>query len=202
MERSTIYQYRQKKTRAREIVLLALLTALVVIADVVCANTVPLHLGTALVILTGASLGKKAGGLTGAMAMLISNNFLGQGVWTPFQMLAMGLLGFFAGCFFCRAEGNAPPERAKRRTALIAAYTFFAVLIVYGGIMNFLTWISYGLMMGTSEGLSLAGLLARYASGVPYDISHGGCAAACVLLLERRFSQKLERIRLKYGFYR
>lgn len=201
MERSITYQYRKKKTRAREIVLLALLTALVVAASIVCAVTVPVHLGTALVVMIGAAMGKRAGAWVGAMAMLLNNFYLGQGTWTPFQMTAMGLVGFFAGFFF-----NGTPEntglQGKKRSAVMAVYTFLAVIFIYGGIMNFATFLCSGLMMGTTEGLNGKSLLACYASGILYDISHGGTAAVCVVISEQRFTQKLERIQLKYGFYR
>jgi energy-coupling factor transport system substrate-specific component len=43
---------------------------------------------TVVVVATGAALGARAGVLAGAVAALVSNVFLGQGPWTPWQMLA------------------------------------------------------------------------------------------------------------------
>ena len=42
-------------------------------------------------------MGGEAGFLTGSMAALISNFYFGQGPWTPFQMLAWGLIGLASG---------------------------------------------------------------------------------------------------------
>lgn len=201
MEQSTVYQYRKKKIRAREIVLLALLTALVVFSSILCAVTVPIHLGTALVIMIGASMDYKAGACVGAMAMLLNNFYLGQGVWTPFQMIAMGLLGALAGLFFSGKKRTGVKE-GRKRAIFMATFTFLVIPIVYGGIMNFQTFLFSGFMMGTSGGLNKKSLLAYYISGIPYDLKHGSCAALAVLLLEESFTQKLERIKLKYGFYR
>jgi len=51
----------------------------------------------ALVILAGLTLGSPAGFMTGAMTAFVSNFFFGQGPWTPWQMAALGLVGFLAG---------------------------------------------------------------------------------------------------------
>ena len=34
------------------------------------------------------------------MTMLTSNMIFGQGPWTPWQMFAMGIIGFLAGVLF------------------------------------------------------------------------------------------------------
>ena len=51
----------------------------------------------AIVILTAVAFTPEAGFVTGAAAGLISNFFFGQGPWTPWQMFAMGLIGFLSG---------------------------------------------------------------------------------------------------------
>ena len=48
---------------------------------------------TVITIAAGAALGARAGFATGAVAALASNFFLGQGPWTPWQMLAWGACG-------------------------------------------------------------------------------------------------------------
>lgn len=206
MEQHTSYQYRKKRVRARDIVLLALLTAMVVLASIICAITVPIHLGTALVVIIGATFGWKTGGFVGAMSMLLNNFYLGQGIWTPFQMLAMGLVGVISGlCFsndskFYQLWNIRLTE--KKRCIALGIFTVFLIIIVYGGIMNFQTFLYSTWMMGTTEGISGKGLLAFYITGIPYDISHGLAASVCVILLEAPFAKKIERIHLKYGFYR
>ena len=46
---------------------------------------------TIIVAVTGATLGARAGIATGGSAALASNAFLGQGPWTPWQMIGWGL---------------------------------------------------------------------------------------------------------------
>ncbi len=48
---------------------------------------------TTMCLVTGAALGARAGMAVGALAALISNAFLGQGPWTPAQMLLWGTVG-------------------------------------------------------------------------------------------------------------
>ena len=48
---------------------------------------------TTMCLVTGAALGARAGMAVGALAALISNAFLGQGPWTPAQMLLWGAVG-------------------------------------------------------------------------------------------------------------
>ena len=54
---------------------------------------------TALTVLSALYLGPEAGFLVGALSAVLSNFVMGQGPWTPFQMLAWGMIGLFAGIF-------------------------------------------------------------------------------------------------------
>mgnify|MGYP002590281839 CR=1 FL=1 len=80
-------------------------------------------------ILSGVAFGGETGFLVGAMSMLTSNVLFGQGPWTPFQMFAMGLIGFLAGVSFQKGllrAGRAP----------LAIFGAVSVVLVYSGIMN------------------------------------------------------------------
>ena len=52
---------------------------------------------TAIIIITALYFGAQAGFMTGALTALISNIYFGQGSWTPFQMLAWGIVGLLGG---------------------------------------------------------------------------------------------------------
>ena len=52
---------------------------------------------SAIAIVAGAVFGRQTGFMVGALAALVSNLFFGQGPWTPWQMYAWGLIGYFAG---------------------------------------------------------------------------------------------------------
>ena len=96
--------FERRKPRAREIVLLAVMTAFCVGMNEICAHTIPLHAGTTMVVISGIALGPEAGFLIGALGRLLCNFFDGQGPWTPWQMAAWGMIGFLAGLTFNKVE--------------------------------------------------------------------------------------------------
>lgn len=111
-----IWLFEKRRPRAREVVLIAVLSAVTVVANLVCAYTVPFHAGTAMVIITGAALGAQAGFLTGALSRFVCNFFMGQGLWTPWEMFAWALLGAAAGALFQKqAYIGALEDRSKIR---------------------------------------------------------------------------------------
>ncbi|MFR7797549.1 MAG: ECF transporter S component [Collinsella sp.] len=66
---------------------------------------------SAIAIIAGATLGRRNGFMVGALAALTSNFFFGQGMWTPWQMYAWGLVGYVGGALahagaFDRADGT------------------------------------------------------------------------------------------------
>lgn len=91
---------RRRNLHGARMVLLAVLSSLTVVFDVVCTHTLPLHAGTAMVVITGASLGPMEGLICGGISRLVCNFFNGQGMWTLWQMGAWGLLGAASGWIF------------------------------------------------------------------------------------------------------
>ena len=78
-----------RKPEARELVLLAVLSALAIASRVVIP--IPNFKATyAMVMLAGIALGAESGFLVGALTALVSNFFFGQGPHTPWQMMAYG----------------------------------------------------------------------------------------------------------------
>jgi len=99
-----VWVYERRKPKAREIVTVAVMCAITVVSNLICAYTVPFHAGTAMVIIAGIALGPQTGFLIGAMSRFVCNFFMGQGAWTPWEMFAWGLLGALAGIIFNKAE--------------------------------------------------------------------------------------------------
>ena len=77
---------------------------------------------TVIVVVAGVALGPRRGFAVGALAALASNFFLGQGVWTPWQMLAWGLCGVVGGVAAPLLRGRVRPRgrmlRARPRVQL------------------------------------------------------------------------------------
>ncbi|MFR3452057.1 MAG: ECF transporter S component [Collinsella sp.] len=54
---------------------------------------------SAIAIIAGATLGPRNGFMVGALAALTSNFFFGQGLWSPWQMYAWGVVGYVVACW-------------------------------------------------------------------------------------------------------
>ena len=96
--------FERRKPKAREIVLIAMMSALTVTLQLFCHITLPLQIGTAMIIISGISLGPEAGFLIGAVSRFVCNFYMGQGPWTPWQMFCWGILGFLAGLAFNKVD--------------------------------------------------------------------------------------------------
>ena len=125
-----------------------------------------------------------------ALAALTSNFFFGQGMWTPWQMYAWGLVGYVGGALayagaFDRVYGTV-------RMPALLAYGFASGLL-YGVVIN-----AYDII-GFVQPLTWAGAVARLATAVPFDITHG--LATCVFLaaLYKPWCRRINRVVVKYG---
>ena len=175
-----------RKPKARELVLIAALCALAVAGRAALFMLPGFKPVAALVILSGVAFGGETGFLVGAMSMLTSNVLFGQGPWTPFQMFAMGLIGFLAGVSFQKGllrAGRAP----------LAIFGAVSVVLVYGGIMNTASAILY------QPNLSLSVLKAYYLTGFPFDLVHAAATALFLWFGAEPMLEKLERVKRKYG---
>jgi energy-coupling factor transport system substrate-specific component len=85
-----------------------------------------------LLIPAGRVFGRGFGFILGALT-LFGGALLtgGVGPWLPFQMLAAGWVGLFAGCL--------PPLRGRAEILMLAAYGALAGLL-YGAVMNLWFW--------------------------------------------------------------
>lgn len=142
-------KYEKRKPKAREIVLIAMYTAITVAAQIFFHVTVPIQIETALTIVAGISMGPEVGFLIGALARLICNFYLGQGPWTPWQMFTYGLLGFLAGLAFNKAKAEnkfkiiedkvTGIEKEKSRTFSIIMGP--VLMIIFGVVIAYVTYL-------------------------------------------------------------
>jgi energy-coupling factor transporter ATP-binding protein EcfA2/uncharacterized membrane protein len=139
----------------------------------------------AIVIISGAAYGGETGFLVGAVSMLASNILFGQGPWTPWQMLGMGLSGFLAGVIF---SGRLRPEKAA-----LCVFGALAALLVYGPTVNFASALIW------QPNLNWGMVLAALASGLPFDLIHAGATVVFLWLGAEPMLKKLERMETKYG---
>lgn len=88
---------RSSRLQARKLCMVAVMTTLAVMGRVLFAALPGFKPVTAIVILSGMYFGPGSGLATGALAALVSNIYFTQGPWTPFQMLAWGIIGLISG---------------------------------------------------------------------------------------------------------
>ena len=178
-----------RKPQARELILLAVLCGLGVAARAAFYMLPNFKPVTALVILAAVALGAESGFLVGSMTMLLSNVFMQQGPWTPYQMFAMGIIGFLAGFLFQKGL-------LRRDRLSLSIFGFLSALLIYGGIMNPAAMLLY------QPTPSWKLLVAYFVQGVPVDLVHAISTFLFLWLLSDSMLEKLDRVKTKYGLYR
>lgn len=129
--------FERRKPRAREVVLIAMMSALTVASHTFFHIAFPVQIGTAMVIISGISLGPEAGFLIGAMSRFVCNFYMGQGAWTPWQMFCWGLLGFLAGLAFNREISTQNSISNFKKMMASVLCVIFSELVAY---ISFLVW--------------------------------------------------------------
>jgi energy-coupling factor transport system substrate-specific component len=162
---------------SKELVLVATLAAAAAAGRVLFAaipNVQPL---TVTAVVAGVALGPRAGMTVGGLAALVSNFYLGQGAYTPWQMLAWGACGLLGGL-------AAPLLR--RRVPL--ALTCFAVGFAFDAAMDVWEWLSF--YPHTWQAFT-----ALYLRGIWFDAAH----ASGNLLLALAVGPELRRLLERYA---
>lgn len=181
--------FEDRKPKVRDIVTLAVMCALAVTgrtAFFMLPNFTPVM---AIVIIAGVAFGCEGGFITGAMTMFVSNFIMGQGPWTPWQMFAMGLVGFLAGLFFAGSS-----VRTRNMTKLgLCIFGALICIVVYGGIMNPASVIMW------QPNVNFSMIMASYVTGFPFDLAQATATVIALWLVARPFLEKLDRMRIKFG---
>ena len=130
---------------------------------------------TVVVVVAGIALGARRGFAVGALAALASNFFLGQGVWTPWQMLAWG------GCGLAGAAA-APLLRGRLALAL-------ATFVLGFGFSSFMdVWEWYAFFPHTR-----AAFVVQMSRGIPFDLAHAIGNVVIALAVGPELRRVLER---------
>lgn len=161
----------------RELAVIATLAAAAAAGRVLFAAVPGVQPVTVIAIVAGAALGLRAGVATGALAAFVSNLFLGQGIWTPQQMLGWGACGA-AGALL------GPALRNRWALAAVSAVLGFA----FSASMD--VWLWYGFAPHT-----FASLVAVVGRGLWFDASH----AAGNVVLALAAGPELRRMLDRYG---
>lgn len=176
--------YEKSAPSAGEIALVSALTALAVASRAVFYLIPQFKPIGAVVIVSAVCLGARRGYIIGALSAFISNFIFGQGVWTPFQMVALGLVGFVSGLIF---------KKVKTNRWLLALVGFILTFALYGLVTDLCSVLTM-----LSE-YTVSGIIAVYAAGAPFSAVFGGATALFLFLFGQEFIKKINRVINKYG---
>ena len=183
--------FERRKPQLRELVVIAVLIALGVIGRQAFFMLPQMKPVLAISIIAGASLGPGAGFLVGAMIAFVSNFFFGQGPWTPWQMMALGLAGMFAGLIFQKWNRR---ERKPSRLHKITACVFGLLSGYFYGLV-----VDLWTLFGYTEKPSLSAYLIVKSTAVWFDTVLAISTFVFLWVLYAPMIKKLNRIKLKYG---
>ena len=181
--------YERSRPALRQIMPTLVLAALAAAGRILFAPVPDFKPVSAIAIIAGATLGCRAGFLVGALAALTSNFFFGQGMWTPWQMYAWGLVGYLGGTI-ARTGAFVRPDGSPRRLALAAAGLFSGFL--YGAVINAYDVLAFVKLL-TWEGAAL-----RVAASLPFDAMHGVATAVFLLVLYVPWTRRIDRVVHKF----
>ena len=171
--------FERRQTGSRRMVVVAILTALSVVGRFIPVIK-PI---AAITILTALYLGGEAGFLVGSLSAILSNFYFGQGPWTPFQMLAWGLVGLIAGFL-------ATPLK-KSRAALITYGVLAGVL--FSMIMDVWSVLWYRGYFDPSYYFVAVG------TSLPHMLLYAAGNALFLWWIGKPIGDKLQRLHVRYG---
>ena len=179
------FLFERKKPKPREIVIISTICAIAVMSRSVFYMLPQIKPIVAIVMVSGITLGANTGFLIGAVSAFLSNFLFGQGPWTPWQMIALGLVGFLGGVIF-------DIIKCRRISVCIAG--------------SVLTYFVYGLIVNLSnvflqhESVMLESAIATILTALPFDIIHTVSVTVILWLISEPMIEKIERVKIKYGF--
>lgn len=177
----------RKKLRVRELVLTASVVAIAVASRGAFLFLPQIKPMCAVLIIASTAFGAEFGFISGALSMLISNFIYGQGMWTPFQMMGMGVTVFVCALIIRSFRIN--------NRVIIGIISGILCFLLYGVIVDL---SSVFMMLSEFNVKSIASI---YLSGVTFNLIHGVTTGIITALIQPQINEKLERIKIKYGVF-
>ncbi|MGZ4437985.1 MAG: ECF transporter S component [Nocardioides sp.] len=184
---------------AKAVAMLGMLAAVGAALRALGPGTAGLEPSFAVILLGGRVFGRGFGFVLGAVTLFAGALLTGGvGPWLPFQMIAAGWVGFFAGCL--------PRGRGRVEVLTLAGFAF-AVGLGYGLVMNLWFWpfASFGPEVSYVAGDPLAANLHRYGlfyltTSLPWDLGRAVLSALVVLLAGAPLLRALRRASRRAAF--
>jgi len=178
--------YERSRPSSRTVALVAALAALAVAGRLVLAPVPNVVATTDVALITGYALGGAPGFAVGALAAPVSNLWLGQGPWTPWQMAGWGLCGLL-GALLAAAS-----RRRAGRIWLASACAGAGLL--YGALLDLSLMVSYGGEQSLDRYLALSG------RAIPFNLAHAAGNFAIALAAGPALVRMISRFRERSEF--
>lgn len=182
--------FEQGRASSREVAVIAMLGTIAAVGRIPFAALPSIQPTTFIVIISGFIFGSRAGFMVGSTAALVSNLFLGQGPWLPWQMFAWGLAGASAG-----AVKDICPRISSKGLILLC----FLWGYLFGWTMNLWSWLTF------VQPLTWKTFVAYGVTSFWFDTSHAvgnmifcTCFGPGFIKILKRFRRKLEVTTMQY----
>jgi energy-coupling factor transport system substrate-specific component len=184
---------------AKAVALLGMLAAVGGALRALGPGTAGMEPSFAVIILGGRVFGRGFGFVLGAITIFVGALLTGGvGPWLPFQMVAAGWVGFFAGCL--------PPARGRAEVIVLATYAA-VVGLAFGLVMNLWFWpfASYGPEVSYVAGAPIAVNLSHYlvfyvTTSMAWDIGRSLVSLLVIGLAGRPLLRALRRAARRAAF--
>ncbi|GAA3607462.1 ECF transporter S component [Secundilactobacillus similis DSM 23365 = JCM 2765] len=178
------WHFETRRSEAREIVFIAVLATMAALGRVAMAPFPDVKPTSFIVIMTALTLGKESGFIVGSTAAIVSNLFLGQGPWTPWQMFAWGMMGVTAGMLrnFDWAHNR---------------YILAGIGVAYGFLFGWIMDLWYVLVY--IQPLTIKTFIAAYVASFYFDLIHGITTGVLLFFFYNSWYRIIERFKYKYG---
>jgi Squalene-hopene cyclase C-terminal domain len=178
--------FERSRPTARLVGLVAALAALAVAGRLLLAPIPNVVATTDIVLFTGYAIGGAPGFAVGALSALISNFWLGQGPWTPWQMAGWGLVGL--------GGAGLAAITARRLGRVGLAVACGVAGLAYGALLDFSVMATYGGEQSIDRYLALS------VRGIPFNIAHAVGNITLALIAGPALVRMLERFRSRTEF--
>jgi len=175
-------EYEVADISSKEVALVAILAAIISVARIPFAPLASVQPCTFLIIAVALVFGPLSGIMCGSLTAVVSNLFLGQGPWTPWQMVAWGMVGLIAGLL-----GRRYPDLRL----LWIAFLGVICSLLYGMLMDISSWIIF-------YNLEPDKLLLVMLAGVPFNIVHAIGTVVFTFALGRPVMFYLRKFRTRF----
>lgn len=161
-------RFEESEISSKEVALIGILGAIIAASRIPFVALPNIQPCTFLIICTGLIFGSLAGAMAGVTTAAVSNFFFGHGPWTPWMMVAWGMVGIISALVGKRLKDE----------VTVTHVIFLGVILglAYNLLMDFSSWLTF---YRAVPDLFIPTMVA----GIPYGILHvvGNVIFAAVL---------------------